>query len=175
MRHRSLRVVMVVWLAAIALAANADEREVAVEGDDGRSLSASLWGAEDESESILLLHGCEGDRSMFSELGAKLEQAGFRVLAPDIPTLGQDQATADVEAAYRYLGTVAGVLGSGCGGNEGLRLATNHPEISRTGLLSTPLDSLGERDALKLQGRLLLIASKGDSEGLAPRRHPWLP
>ena len=169
MRHRALRVAFAIGVVvAVAGAAWAAERVVAVESADGRTLTATLWGPDGDAPTLLLLHGCDSDRTMYSVLGEKLGQAGFKVLAPDIPGLDQDHGAADVEAAFDYLGSVAGILGSGCGGLEAIRLATANPEIGRVALLSTPLDSLGERDAMKLKSQLLLIAAKGHTSASRP-------
>lgn len=178
-----------VLLVAASLA-GAAERDVVVESDDGFELAATLWQNDEEAAGILLLHECDGDRSMFDDLGAALATAGFRVLAPDFRGLGESKSGefdlekageeadweraraksgADIEAAYRTLGGVVGVLGASCGGGDAIRLATAHPEIARVALLSARLSSVEERDAMKLQSQqLLLIAAKGDLGAARP-------
>ncbi len=187
MRQTSLVLATVVLMTAGL--AGASER-VVVESDDGFELVATLWQNDEKAPGLLLLHQCDGDRSMFHGLGATLAAAGFRVLAPDLRGLGESKSAdydletageeadweqarerfgSDVEAAYRYLGEVVGVLGASCGGGEAIRLATAHPEITGVALLSARLSSVEERDAMKLPSQqLLLIAAKSDLGAARP-------
>jgi len=168
-----LRIALIAALA-IPSALAAESRSVEIESSDGWTLAGTLWQDDEGAPSVLLLHQCNADRSMYEELGGKLADAGFRVLAIDFRGFGESQGDVvrdsfpeDVEAAYQFLsegdGDVFGALGASCGGSEVIKIANAHPEIRRLGFLSAGLSAIDKRDAMQLTSQaMLFIAAKGD-------------
>lgn len=172
----------------------AEGRSVHFVGAEDFRLAGTLWQDEASEPGLLLLHQCDGDRTMYEELGAQLSAAGFRVLAFDLRGCGEsvgegfdlvragepedwERATrhfpADIEAAYDYLvaqgtGGVVGALGAGCGGRELVALAAARPELERLAFLSARLSAVEVRDLVRLRSRrMLFIAAKGDGNAAA--------
>src|SRR5438105_809089 len=96
---------------------------------------------------LVLLHAGVADRSMWSEHLAPLAEAGFRVLALDLPGFGEAPASSVEDAPWKdVLETLdavglprAAVVGNSFGGAVALRVAALAPEIvDGLVLVSTP-------------------------------------
>ena len=177
----------------LAAAAGAESETVSLRSADGHEIAGTLWPNED-GPGILLLHQCNSSRAMYEELGGKLAEAGFKVLAIDFRGFGDSkgngldlssadrevwqQAMAgfpqDAEAAYSFLagrgsGEVTGALGASCGGWQLPGLAAEHGELARLGFFSSGLKAVHERDLLQMTApRYLFIAAKGDISAARP-------
>lgn len=184
---------LIVWASLLTLACetSGQSQTVDIPSHDGFVLKGSLWSQDNPAPGILLLHQCDGDRSMYQELGNRLYAAGFHVLAFDFRGLGEstgkgfdlkraggrenwDRALAkfpaDVEAAYRFLRGTAdvqagrtGVLGASCGGGQLITLARAHPDVAALAFLSARLstEQISELSALR-DKPVLFIAAEGD-------------
>lgn len=169
----------VLFTLALLAAPTAASETVELARSDGDVALATLWSNDSAAPAVLLLPECDRDRSMFEDLGSRFAAAGFRVLAVDRPAGASDADTSDadtdeVEAAYGYLTEqsedpgVVGVLGAGCAGGRAIALASSH-SIRLLGLLSAPLSSTEERDAMQLRSSsMLLITTKGDRASNQP-------
>ncbi len=109
------------------------------------------WGQPNERPSVVLLHGSPGSWSGFAQLGPRLHQAGYHIVAPDLPGFGQsDKDLPDLSArshAYTVLAMLdalglerAHLVGWSNGGAVTLHAADISPE--RTASL-TLLASIG--------------------------------
>jgi len=52
--------------------------------------------ADAEKRPVLLLHGFAGDKETWIDIGQQLVKAGFRVIAPDLPSFGQNKKYPDL-------------------------------------------------------------------------------
>ena len=154
-------------------------------------LRGTLWSGDGPAPAVLLLHQCDGDRTMYAELGERLHAAGLHVLSFDFRGLGEslsddfdlrraggrenwDRAVAefpgDVEAAYSFLlgavpvrGGRIGALGASCGGAQLVTLADSHPEVAALAFLSARLSTAEVTQLGALRDRpALFIAAQGD-------------
>ena len=162
---------------------------ISIETEDGARLAATLRRGSPADPAVLLLHQCDGDRSMYEGLAAELAARGVQTLAIDFRGLGESASPEldlrrqpsrdawtqaergfplDVAAGLRRLeeissSPVRAIVGASCGGREATRAASNAPSIGALVLLSARLDS---ESLSLLAGKpdrpLLLIAARGD-------------
>jgi len=99
---------------------------------------------------VVLLHGWPLDRSIWSEVTAIVAAAGFRVLAPDLPSFGESppmeaerasvEAYADEVAGFleAFRPDAAAIAGHSFGGYVALALAERRPDlVGSLGLVSS--------------------------------------
>lgn len=130
--------------------------------DTGRHrLAAWEWGPGpvagwSKAPAVLLLHGWDGEARDLQPFIVPLVQAGFRVLAADLPAHGRSSGAqagvADwqraVIALARQAGAVQGVVAAGLGATVALRAALDGTELGRLVLLAptaSPAASLRQR------------------------------
>ncbi len=73
-------------------------------------VSIKQWGDPNERPSVVLLHGSPGSWSGFAELGPRLQQAGYHVVAPDLPGFGQSDKDLPDLSARSHAFTVLAML-----------------------------------------------------------------
>ncbi|OSM96468.1 hypothetical protein AU509_11140 [Lonsdalea britannica] len=103
-------------------------------------------GAESPARRVLLIHGWEARAVMLRPLIASLTQAGYEVIAPDLPAHGESEGErcsfSDLVAVIRQLGERYGVfcaaLGHSFGGTALLHAATRGLRCQRLVILSSP-------------------------------------
>lgn len=170
------RHLLLTTIAACALASSscknspavALSREVSIVTEDKVTLKGTYYPATKPGPGILLLHMCADgtDRHVWDSLAEKLVTESFHVLTFDYRGYGQSEGTwpdfkgmeqfmavcrtvikKDVEAAYQFLRTQAGVwqdsigvAGASCGIFLGVEASHLHREIRALALLSGPLD-----------------------------------
>ena len=106
-------------------------------------LAAWEWG---HGPAVLLVHDWNGQASDLEAFVPPLVQAGYRVLAADLPAHGRSSGThasiADwrraVGAMARYAGNVQGVIAEGLGATVALLAAQEGEPLRRLTLLSPP-------------------------------------
>jgi pimeloyl-ACP methyl ester carboxylesterase len=106
-------------------------------------LAAWEWG---HGPAVLLLHGWNGQASDLEAFVAPLVQAGYRVLAADLPAHGRSSGARAsigdwrraVSTMARYAGTVQGVIAEGLGATVALLAAQDGEPLRRLTLLSPP-------------------------------------
>ena len=167
---KRLPCVAVVLLFVLPITAQTDGRDVDIQAKDGTLLKATIYPAESSGHGILLLYNCQSDnhRGRFTGLAGKLAAAGFHAMTLDYRGYGDSGDDArgfeaqlphrmtkwreDMIAAYNWLAEQEGVLsetiglvGAGCGTNQGLHLS---------------------RD-LGMVGSFVFLEGRGDEEGKA--------
>lgn len=144
--------------------------DVDLKAADGTRLKATYYAADKPGPAILLLHMCNSQRKAWATLGPKLAAAGMHALALDYRGYGEsggkrytewtpaERTTmtnqtwpADVDVAFRYLGSRPGVdrarmgaAGGSCGVNQAIQVARRHPEVKTLVLLAGGTDAQGE-------------------------------
>lgn len=127
------------------------------------------------SPAVLLLHGLGADGSSWRLQFDCLEQAGFRLLAPDAPGFGQStypggslsirQVAGDFATLLQRLETgPVHVVGISMGGVHALQLALDHPELVRKLVLVNTFAALrpgGLRIWLYFALRFILVHTLG--------------
>lgn len=189
-RGSALSVVFVALaiLGRPAAATAATVHAVAIHGDDGGAIAATMWEpSQKPSAAVLLLHMQTRSRDDWTQFGARLADAGFTALAIDIRGLGagSDLETrvdaapllADVRAALAFLagrpdvrpGSI-GIVGASMGANLAVLAGAADPSVRAIVLLSPGLDYRGLRTegALRKFGDrpALLVASVKDPYAL---------
>lgn len=110
-----------------------------------------------EGPVVLLLHAGIADRTMWSEHLRPLANAGFRVVAPDLPEFGEAAAVSeeyapwnDVLATMEALGIKqATLVGNSLGGAVALRIAVLAPQrVAALALISSPAPGIDPSPAL---------------------------
>jgi len=100
------------------------EKAIAERGETirvGANLAAHAWGS---GPPVLLVHGWEGRGTQLGRFVAPLVEAGFRVIAPDLPAHGDSsgtrtdliECTEALRRIARELGPLAGVVAHSFGG-----------------------------------------------------------
>jgi len=174
-------------------------RSVDLEAPDGSKLKATYFAAGRPGPGVLLLHQCNRDRKMWSELAPRLADSGLNVLALDFRGYGDSQGTApfklppaegqrqvtevwprDVDTAFDYLvsqpGVKKDVIGAGgasCGVNQSVQLARRHPQVRSLVLLSGTTDRNG-RQFLRSSPQLPIFASAADDDVNAVETLQWI-
>ena len=164
------------------------ERTVDLTSADGTKLKASFIPAAKPGPGVLLLHQCNKDRKIWDPLPQQLAVSGINVLTFDLRNFGESegkpqaqltpqeaQASAakwpdDVEAAYQYLVSQAGVKrdiiglgGASCGVNNSIQSAMKHPEVKSLVLLAGPTNLAG-RNFLRKSNMPVLYGFADDDE-----------
>lgn len=65
---------------------------VTLEGEDGFRLTADYYAGVEGGNGVILMHQCNGERSMYEELGALMAEQGLHVLAMDFRGYGDSVA-----------------------------------------------------------------------------------
>jgi dienelactone hydrolase len=183
----------VFWLAL--LCANAQKqspRVLTITSRDGAKLKATYFPAAQPGPGILLLHQCNRDRAIWNDLGRRMSEAGFHVLALDFRGFGESEGTAwsemnqqqiqqmtdttwhdDVDTAFQVLisqpGVSRGMVGAGgasCGVNQAVQLALRHSEVKALMLLSETTNRAGREFIRKSPGMPLFLAVADDDPDL---------
>lgn len=131
------------------------------------------------ANTILLLHGFTGSGASWDDLAASVRDAGYRVLAPDLPghgaNLPDDPADYTMEAAAAQLAGLlraettgpVHLLGYSMGGRLALYFALHHPALTRSLLLESASPGLAtaeERAARRTSDEAL--ATRIEQEGI---------
>ena len=153
-------------------------RGVDITAADGVTLKGTLFAAARPGPAVLLLHQCDGQRTLWDPLGLRLAKAGVTALAVDYRGYGEsggvphDRLTpqqehavsaekwpGDIDAALAFLlrqpGVQPGRVGAGagsCGVNNALALARRNKQVRALALLAGGTDR---------EGRLFLHADGG--------------
>ncbi|MFP1733722.1 alpha/beta hydrolase [Lonsdalea quercina] len=125
------------WLSSL-------RREVVIWA--GRRVVVYSSGASSPARRVLLIHGWEARAVMLRPLIESLTQAGYEVIAPDLPAHGESEgercAFSDLVNVIRLLGDRYGVfcaaLGHSFGGTALLHAATQRLHCRRLVILSSP-------------------------------------
>jgi dienelactone hydrolase len=75
-------------LLALIIAGSCLAEEITLNGADGFALVADYYAGSDGGAGVILMHQCNGERSMYQELGALLAGQGVHVLAMDFRGYG---------------------------------------------------------------------------------------
>lgn len=131
-------------------------RREAVTLDDGRALSALVWGGEGTSPELVLLHGGAQNAHTWDTVALAL---GRPLVAIDLPGHGHSDGgrngTADLDANADDLATVIGrlapdaaaVVGMSLGGLTSIALADRHPALVRSLILVDVTPGVDEHKA----------------------------
>jgi len=179
-------------LVCFAITSFAEEKEVAINADDGFPLKGTLYTPAKSGPGILLLHQCNANRQIYDHLGTMLSDAGYTALTLDFRGFGDSKSgeytdfasqrqkiqakwPSDVDAALKFLGnqngvnkTLLGVVGGSCGVNQAIQAGRRHPEIRTLVLLSGGTDAEGE-GYIKNSARVPIFgaASEEDTDAAA--------
>ena len=164
-------------------------RVVDIAAGDGTNLKATYFASGKPGAGILLLHQCNRQRKVWSNLAQSLAASGFHVLTFDFRGFGEsggksiDQLSSqeyfqllgqkfpgDVDSAFNYLvsqpgvtGSIIGAGGASCGVNQAVQLARRHPEVKALALLSEGTDH-GGRQFLRQSPNLPLFMAVADND-----------
>ncbi len=83
-------------LLALIIAGSCLAEEITLNGADGFALVADYYAGSDGGAGVILMHQCNGERSMYQELGALLAGQGVHVLAMDFRGYGTASLTASI-------------------------------------------------------------------------------
>ena len=149
----------------------AAQQTIEVAAKDGFRLSASTWKQDKPSATVLLLHQCDSDQAMYSNLAKLLFERGFNVLTFDYRGYGKsvndefnlarstnkralyeklrEHDRDDLEAVFGYCNKNFGddahsisVLGASCGGDKVLYLANKHSDkVAAYGIFSSRMST----------------------------------
>jgi pimeloyl-ACP methyl ester carboxylesterase len=153
---------------------------------DGLVVRATFYGPTlRPAPAVLLVHDRGGSRAVWDDLAARLQAAGYAVLAVDLRGYGETGgavdwvlAQEDMRAALRQLGELPGintaqiiVIGAGIGANLGLNACADHTGCLGAVLLSPGLDYRGitAADGMARLGvrPVLIVASENDNNNPA--------
>jgi pimeloyl-ACP methyl ester carboxylesterase len=168
-----------VLLCLLTLAPCMAQETVRFATDDGGSIVADLYPGG--RRAVILAHGGRFNRQSWKPQAELLQQAGYRVLAPDFRGFGESTGPGsenplaaplhlDLIAAARYLRSqgaefIAIVGGSMGGMAAGDAVMNSKPgEIQRVVFLSAPA-SLSDGDLSRITGRKLFITARDDLYG----------
>jgi len=186
-------VVLATSLAIVAAqsASAAKARSYPIPIADGFTLAASYYPASQPGPGVLLLHQCNGDRSMWDGLAQKLSENGVHVMTLDYRGYGESTGpklkafeeldrsaqgkihTTDISVALGRLRTIDGVDGSrlatggaSCGGPRSIALASEAAGVRAMVFLSSYLGKPAlERFDAKLSGiPILAITAEDDGQ-----------
>jgi len=148
-------------MLAMLISQSALAESVKIRMDDGHVLVADVRTPNDSKASVLLMHQCNRDQTMWAPVVQKLNAAGIGTMTVDFRGYGQSKSTAfDIEASYekstslfsKDIGLIynawlehsqgavtRGVGGASCGGGMASRLAGQHKDIKALMLFSAAL------------------------------------
>ena len=134
---------------------------IEIQMDDGHTIVADVKTPDDSRISVLLMHQCNRDQSMWSPVVQKLNAAGIATMTVDFRGYGRSKTPAfDIDASYEKstqlfsqdIGhiynawlehtpgiTERGVGGASCGGGMAALLASQHKDIKALMLFSAAL------------------------------------
>jgi alpha-beta hydrolase superfamily lysophospholipase len=156
--------------------------DVTIVANDGLELDATFYPGQGEGErpAVLLLHMLNGNRVVWADFAAQLNEAGYSALALDMRGHGTtsgsiDWATArdDMTVVWSYLSNLpnvdannTAVIGGSIGANMALLTGADVPLVKTAALLSPGLDYRGVKtaEAIVAYGDrpLLIVASNED-------------
>jgi pimeloyl-ACP methyl ester carboxylesterase len=147
---------------------------------------------------VLLMHQCNRDRTSWDVLATQMAEVGIHVVALDYRGYGEsggerflslppDKRTAevlkwpaDIDLAYQYLLSQAGVdktrMGAGgasCGVNNSVLLAHRHSEVKSLVLLSGPVDD-ESLQFVETTTRMPILSAASDDDGDMLPTMRWL-
>lgn len=173
--------------------AEVKEAPVTLNTSDGWALSALYLPAQDDNQTVVLLHDLGKNKEAFTSFKAALGRAGFGYLALDLRGYGQstgkgaassfakegvdnefNKMTRDAEAAFTFLnkkgipGEKIAVLGAGLGANVAAKNVAFSPDIPMLALISP---ATNVRDVLTIpslrvykDGNILIAAGAADKK-----------
>ena len=173
----------------------AQGKEVTFNAPDGFALKGTFYTTGKGGPGILLLHQCNADRKIYSDLATMLSTAGYNVLAFDFRGFGgstggefkdftsqrqkiTELMPADVDAALKFLTSQStvnpralGVVAGSCGVNQAVQAARRHEQIRTLVLLSGGTDTSGEAHVKSAANLPILgMASEEDTNAAASIR-----
>lgn len=187
--------VCLLWTCCCMPAAGAEQKEqtVSLATQDGWALAALYRPAQEDKQTVVLLHDLGKNKEEFTTFKGDLAREGFGYLALDLRGHGQSTAkgeytsfaregvdnefnkmTRDVEAAVAFLNKKGVsdshivVLGAGLGANVAAKSMSFVPEVSAVALISP---SANNRDVLSIpamrlyKGDVLIAAGAADKKG----------
>jgi dienelactone hydrolase len=192
MRHALFAVsILLIAGASVAAAEPVAGTPVTLEAADGTKLAATYYAGDHPGPGILLLHQCNKDRSSWNDVAQSLAKEGYHVLTLDYRGFGEsggkrftelkpaettkmmnETFPADIDVAYAYLRSqagVQGVMGAGgasCGVNQSIQLSRRHPEVKSLVLLSGNTDLSGRQYLHGKPSLPLMIAAADDDDGI---------
>ena len=152
-----------VALAILAMVASQSSlaKSVKIRMDDGHIIVADVRTPNNSNASVLLMHQCNRDQTMWAPVVQKLNAAGIGTMTVDFRGYGQSKSAAfDIEASYekstqlfsRDIGRIynawlehssgavmRGVGGASCGGGMAALLASQYKDIKALMLFSAAL------------------------------------
>ena len=162
---------------------------VAINGADGLSLQATLYGVTNSAPrpGVILLHMLNSRRDVWADtqFAEALVDAGYVALAVDMRGHGEtggskdwDLAAEDLKNVWKYLASLpavddqhTAVIGGSIGSNMALVTGANLPPINTVILLSPGLDYLGVTtdDQVVIYGERPLLIVASEEDGYAAR------
>ena len=195
MRSWTTRVaaILAILLIPIVVAAEAEKTVFDFKGTDGTNLKGTYYSPGEPGPAVLLVHQCNLDRSSWESLASDLVAAGIHVLTFDLRGFGDSEgepmtgaesfrtlmqkAPGDVDAAYAYLMSQAGVDksrvaagGASCGVMMSAGLATRRPEIKTLVMLSGPAGDEASSHIMATAD-LAVFGAAAEADSLTPGVH----
>lgn len=172
------------------------QQRVKIPMRDGFALGGYEWKQPQPATVVLLLHQCDFNQSMYTQLAAALHAKGFHVISVDYRGTGesatgdfrqkndeQDRAfwnrvekssAHDMEDVWRFVQRIphqrSAILGASCGGNKAVALAKAHTEIEALGFLSCRLSERSVSDVKNLNVPKLFVTAEGDKRAYEAAR-----
>ena len=170
---------------------------VTLKGADGIVLKGTYFAAAKPGPALLLLHQCNSTRNSWTAFATAAAARGFHVLTMDFRGFGEsegprfsntpaqqatirDQWPGDVDAAFPFLSTRAGVdknriaaAGASCGVNQSVQLARRHPEVKAVVLLSGGVQPDARQYIRNTPSLAVLTAGSLDDGNIVPTMR-WL-
>ena len=166
-----LQLIFILLTIVMELPSVQAQTEQNITSEDGFILKSVIWKQDSPSDAILLLHQCDADQNMYSNLAAILFNSGFHVITFDYRGIGKSISLEfnikeaknkseawdkvalydkrDLDAVMSFVKESLGstlnsisLLGASCGGNKVVYLLEQYdPEIKAFGFLSSRLSS----------------------------------
>ncbi len=185
---KPLFILLSLWVTYSALVG----QELSITSHDGFELSARVWKQNKAAPAILLLHQCDADQSMYTQLAALLYQKGLHVITYDNRGLGlstnaefnlkkaknnrehwdkiishnQEDQEAIMDFITDDLGVDVnsiGLLGASCGGAKVIDLSAKYKgKVKAIGFLSTRMSAAITAQLKQSQIPALFIAAEAD-------------
>ncbi len=183
-------VFFVAALLAIVLVvpATAQSTDIDLKASDGVTLKATYTSPGRPGPAMLLIHQCNMDRSSWGGITTQLVEAGIHVLTMDLRGFGDSEgegmsggfpkllqkSSGDLDMAYAYLvsqagvdGSRVGVGGASCGAMLTADLATRQSGITTLMLLSGPPSDAASSHIMATPGLAVFGAATEDDQIVA--------